>query len=71
MSPQKGVEEESMRSAAAEHLPDTVGLAGSILSGPSPIRALAMILLIWAIGSTILVGGLGAWVAIWRRSRDR
>jgi len=60
-----------MRSAAAEHLPDSVGLAGTMLSAPSPIRALVMILLVWAIGSTILVGGLGAWVAIWRRWRER
>lgn len=60
-----------MRSASAEHLPDTVGLAGNMLSGPSPIRVLAMILLVWAIGSTILVGGLGAWVAMWRRLRER
>jgi len=60
-----------MRSASAEHLPDTIGLAGTILSGPSPIRVLAMVLLVWAIGSTILVGGLGAWVAIWRSWRAR
>ena len=60
-----------MRSATAEHLPDTVDWAGTVLAGPSPIRALAMILLLWAVGSTLLVGGLGAWVAIWRRWRAR
>ena len=60
-----------MRSAHAEHLPDTVDWAGTILAAPSPIRGLAMILLLWAVGSTLLVGGLGAWVAIWRRWRTR
>jgi hypothetical protein len=57
-----------MRIASAEHIQDA---AGTMLSAPSPMRALAVILLAWAIGSTILVGGLGAWVAVWRRWRAR
>lgn len=60
-----------MRSASAEHISETAGLAGTMLSGPSPVRVLAVILLAWAIGSTLLVGGVGAWVAIWRRWRVR
>ncbi|NGM21647.1 hypothetical protein G3576_16610 [Roseomonas stagni] len=58
-----------MRSASAEHLPEAAGLAGTMMTGPSPVRAVILILLVWAVATTIFVGGVGAWVAMWRRWR--
>jgi len=60
-----------MRSASAEHLPEAVGLVGIVGGASSPVRAVIVILLVWAVVTTVLVGGLGAWVAMWRRWRIR
>ncbi|WP_439548726.1 hypothetical protein [Falsiroseomonas sp.] len=60
-----------MRSASAEHLPEVAGLAGTMMTAPSPLKAVIVILLVWAVATTVFVGGLGAWVAMWRRWRIR
>ncbi len=60
-----------MRSASAEHLPEAANLAGTMVALDSPVKAVVVILLVWAVATTVFVGGLGAWVAMWRRWRIR
>jgi hypothetical protein len=60
-----------MRSASAEHLPEATSLTIALAAGGSPLRAAVVILLAWAIVSTLVVGGIGAWVAMWRSWRTR
>lgn len=60
-----------MQSALAEHLPDATAMTDMMITAPSPAKMVVVILLAWAVGTTLLVGGLGAWVAMWRRSRIR
>ncbi|WP_203071462.1 hypothetical protein [Falsiroseomonas ponticola] len=60
-----------MRSASAEHLPEVTSLAGTAMATGSPVKAVIVILLVWAVATTVFVGGLGAWVAMWRRWRIR
>ena len=56
-----------MRGPSAEHLQEAVWVIDAVW----PLRAIGIALLLWAVGSTLLVGGIGAWIALCRRWRAR
>lgn len=50
---------------------DIEALEAMFTSGSSLLRVVALALLIWSVISTMLIGGLGAWIASARHRRAR